>query len=70
MVLYGRMRQGLAGMDMRETPGMMEIFQILTVVWVTESYTLAKINQKIHLQFVHDTIFALKISYRQIVKSG
>lgn len=48
-VVYGRMGQGLAGLGMRELSGMMEMFQILAVIWVIELCPFAKINLKMNL---------------------
>lgn len=62
MVVYRRMEEELARMGIKLS-GILEIFQILTIVSVTQLHTFAKLNLKIHLQFVHDTISTSKNKY-------
>lgn len=62
MVVYRRMEEKLARMGIKLS-GILEIFQILTIVSVTQLHTFAKLNLKIHLQFVHDTVSTSKNKY-------
>ena len=55
-VVSGRMGQGLTTMSIREFSGIIEILQISTVIWFTRLHTSAKINLKMYLKFVHDTV--------------